>query len=431
MTRSDAPHLLHVFSTFAPGGPQVRTVGLIAALGGAFRHSVIPMDGRSDAAALLRTTPNVPSAPNAPNDLNEASGASRANEPSAPRLRVLAAPPRASPIAMVRALRAIFTAEQPDLVLTYNWGAIEAVLAARTLGLPVVHHEDGFLPDEAAGFKRRRVWTRRLLLRGARAVIVPSRRLESIARDLWRLSDNLHWIPNGIRPTELASANERQAARASFGIPQDAVVIGGVGHLRGEKNFARLVEAFALLAGRSDAAESSDTKRTDAAARSGSTPRAHLLLLGDGPERARIEELGRAPSIAGRVHLPGHRADLRPAYAAMDAFAISSDTEQMPIALLEAMVAGLPVASTDVGDVRAMLPAEQGELVVPLAGGAAALANALARLLASAELRANLGRANRVTALQRFGYERMVAAHRERYRDALHSATAGRGAERS
>ena len=319
-----APKLLHVFSTFAPGGPQVRTVGLMTAFGDELRHVVVPMDGRTEARELL---------------------------PAEFPIEVEQQPSAKGTLAMVRELRALFDRHRPDLVCTYNWGAIEAVMAARTKGLPVLHHEDGFLPDESGGFKARRVWTRRLVLRGVRGLIVPSMTLRGIATELWRLPPSrVHYVPNGIEVPALPTAEERRTARRSFGLPEDdpsAIVIGAVGHLRREKNYERLMSAFGRLA-KSEAR----------------TP--WLLLLGDGDQRDHLGMIAKRMDIRQRIVLAGHHEDLAPAYAAMDLFAISSDTEQMPIALLEAMAAELPVVSTDVGDVRAMLPREQGELVVPI-----------------------------------------------------------------
>jgi glycosyltransferase involved in cell wall biosynthesis len=93
------------------------------------------------------------------------------------------------------------------------------------------------------------------------------------------------------------------------------------------------------------------------------------------------------------VEFVGHQAATAEFYARMDVFALSSDTEQMPMSVLEAMAAGLPVASTDVGDVAGMLAAENREFVVPL--DAARLSAALAGLVGDAGLRQRVGAANR------------------------------------
>jgi L-malate glycosyltransferase len=365
--------LLHVFSTFVPGGPQVRACRLLPELPREWRHQVMALDGRTDARSLL-----------------------------APELgvEVLEAPPRASTPRTTLALARIFRRLRPELVLTYNFGALDALLAARLVGLTtVVHHEDGFRPDEVHGFKRRREWARRLLLPGTRAVVVPSFTLERIARERWRLAERLvRRIPNGIRLADFAPADGNPARRAELGIPAGARVVGWVGHLRPEKNPVRALEALAA-SGRADA---------------------HLLVLGDGPERARVEEARARLGLAGRVHLAGHRADPRADYRAMDAFLLSSDTEQMPVALLEAMASALPVASSDVGDVRAILPAEQAGLVAPLGPGVVpALGAALARLLAEPGAARALGAANRARVERDFAFEGMVEAYRGTYAQAL------------
>jgi glycosyltransferase involved in cell wall biosynthesis len=211
-------------------------------------------------------------------------------------------------------------------------------------------------------------------------------------------------IANGIR-TEDFGAERDPAARAELGIPPDALVVGSVGHLRAEKRPVRLVEALAALAG---------------------GPPVHLLLLGDGPERDAVLEAARRLGVAERVHLAGHRAETAPWYAAMDVFALSSDTEQMPVALLEAMASGLPVAATDVGDVRCVLPAEQRDFVVPLAGAATgrALATALERLSRAPELRARLGAENRARVGERYSFDAMLAAYAGLYRSLLPAAKA-------
>ncbi len=373
-----APHLLHVFSTFAPGGPQVRTVQLMEGLGAGWRHSVLAMDGHMEARELV------------PANLD---------------FHPLEPAPRSPTLAAVRRLRGLIRRERPDLILTYNWGAIEAVLAARLSGLTVLHHEDGFLPDELDGFKKRRVWTRRLVLRGAHSVIVPSKKLEGIALSLWRLGSRVHYIPNGIRVERFSDRSERTSVRRAWGVPPDAFVVGSCGHLRGEKNPVRLVHAFGAM-------ESRD---------------AHLVVLGDGPERPAVLDAAREAGVNERVHLLGHQEDPVPFYSGMDAFALSSDTEQMPVALLEAMAAGLPVASTDVGDVRAMLPPDQGQLVVDLhsPAPAGALARALDRLAVDEPLRGELGRANFERVLATYSFESMLAAYRDRYAAALGLKVAG------
>lgn len=366
------PHLLHVFSNFVPTGPELRTVGLIEAFGTRFRHSIVSMDGRTSAAERL---------------------------PAGVDVRILPSPPRAGSLATARRLRRVLLEEQPDLVLTYNWGAFDMLLAARGAGFRrVIHHEEGFNEDEAESFKTRRVWARRLALPGIHRLVVPSQRLLSLATTLWKLPpEKVRLIPNGIPLDRFAPADGNPELRARLGIPADAVVAGTVGSLRKVKNQLRFLEAGAAA------------------------PEVWLLLVGDGEERPALEARAAAPDLAGRVCFAGYQADPAPFYRAMDVFALTSDSEQMPLCLVEAMAACLPAVSTDVGDVRAMLPAEQEPWLTSLdgAGPAGELAARMAGLARDPGLRKRLGASNRRRAEERFGFEGMCAAYRQVYEAAL------------
>jgi glycosyltransferase involved in cell wall biosynthesis len=374
--------VLHVFSTFAPGGPQVRAVRLLPELDPSWSHAILALDGDTRARELL---------------------------PAGVAVEVLPSFPKAGTPRTAWTLARLLRRLRPDLLLSYNFGALDALLAAR-LAPPGgrVHHEDGFLPDEVRAFKRRRVWLRRLLLPGTDALIVPSHTLEAIARDLWRLApERVRRIPNGIRLADFAGSEARERRRLELGVPAGAPLVGWVGHLRPEKNPVRAVEAFALAA------------RT--------TEDAHLLLLGDGPERAAVERAVGARGLVARVHRVGHRSDPRADYQAMDVLLLSSDTEQMPVALLEAMAAGLPVVATDVGDVRAVLPAAQQRFVVAGAPerATAGLAAGLGALALDAEERARLGRENRARVEAEYSFEAMARAYRACYSACLRARGAG------
>lgn len=350
---SGPPLVLSVFSTFSVGGPQVRFATLANRLGSTFRHAAIAMDG--DRACAERLDPGL--------------------DITWPEVPVRKGDTLANLRAFRRALREI----RPDVLVTYNWGTIEWALANL---LPLVRHihcEDGFGPEEQAGQIPRRVWTRRVALRRA-TVVVPSRTLERIATEIWRLPRaGLRYMPNGI---DLA----RFAPRREAGV---GMTVGTVAALRAEKNLARLLRAFAQV-----------PKELGA----------RLVVVGDGPERPALEALVAGLGIAERVHFAGHVADPAPLYAAFDVFALSSDTEQMPISVLEAMASGLPVAATDVGDVRAMLAEENGRFVVPKQDEAA-LAEAMRALLAEAVLRRAAGEANRARAEREFDERVMVRTY--------------------
>jgi glycosyltransferase involved in cell wall biosynthesis len=333
MTR---PVWLHVFATFGRGGPQVRATQVMTALGSSVRHLVLAMDGRTEASELV---------------------------PSAVPVELLPPPPRRGVLAAARALGTLLRTRQPDLLLTYNWGAIEAVLAARMQRFEaVVHHEEGFGPEETQRRLWRRNLARRFLLRWPFAIAVPSTGLVAIAAREWRVpQDRLRHLVNGV---------DLQRFHPQAG-PTGAPVIGTVGGLRAEKGHAVLLRAFAQL-----------------------PPTCGLHLTGDGPTRQELETLATGLGVRDRVTFQGSIADPSAAYRSFAVFALPSHTEQMPLSLLEAMASGLPVAGSAVGDVPRMLPeGSRSALVAP--GDPAALARALQALLADPERRRREGAANR------------------------------------
>jgi glycosyltransferase involved in cell wall biosynthesis len=346
-----APLLLHVFSTFAVGGPQMRFVALAEAFGPRYRHIVTAMDGDYTCAARLPPGLDVRCVP-----IEVAKGATLGN---------------------VRRFRRRLREIAPDVLLTYNWGAIEWAMANVPRIARHLHVEDGFGPEERARQLPRRALTRRLVLARS-TVAVPSRTLWGIATDIWRLDPcRVRYVPNGIDPARFAGPRT----------PGTEPMIGTVAALRPEKNLSRLLHAFRLV--------------IDAMP-------ARLVIAGDGPERPALERLAGELRLDGRVRFTGHLDDPAALYRGLDVFALSSDTEQMPLSVIEAMAAGLPVAATDVGDVAAMVAAENRSYVVPLE--AAALARTMMALAGDTALRANLGAANQAKARAEFGKAAMSEA---------------------
>jgi glycosyltransferase involved in cell wall biosynthesis len=366
--RDDARQLrlLHVFPSFALGGAQRRTVDIANAFGCRLAHTVVALDGRTDAAGLIRD--GVPYAFRQVR-IRPTSGLAPDN---------------------LRTFRSLLLAERPDLLVTYNFGTLEAALANRWR--PVcrhLHFEDGFGPDESDGRQLpRRVWLRRIALSGRSTVVVPSRTLERIALRQWRLGRHrVRYIPNGIDLERFARGS---AAPPAWRRPGE-LVVGTVGGLRPEKNQARLLRAVARLP-------------VEAL-------RVRLVVVGDGSERERLESLARELGIADRVTFTGHLDDPRPALATFDVFVLSSDTEQMPYSLVEAMAMGLPVVATDVGDVRAMLPPGAARYVVPV-GDEGLLSTKLHELLAESDCRSALSEAHVTHARANFGIETMIDRYR-------------------
>jgi glycosyltransferase involved in cell wall biosynthesis len=146
-------------------------------------------------------------------------------------------------------------------------------------------------------------------------------------------------------------------------------------------------------------------------------PDAHLTLVGDGEERSALQRLAAELELADRVRFAGACADARRYLTAFDVFVLPSRFEGFPLAIIEAMLASLPVVASAVGSVpEAVLDGRTG-LLVPV-GDSDALARAIAHLLASPELRARLGAAGRERAL-RFTPASMARAYERLYQELL------------
>jgi glycosyltransferase involved in cell wall biosynthesis len=366
------PHILHVFSTFKQAGPQVRTVDILNRLAGSYRHTVMAMDGHFEAAEGIRQSAEV---------------------------RTLAPPPRRSSLVYPLTFRGLIRELRPDLVETYNWGAMDALAGARLASVcPIVHTEDGFNPDEVVRLKKRRVWARRALLNGIYQTVVVSNVLLDIALKQYGLRpDKVQHIPNGVDVQRFRPAMPR-SRRQELGIAESTLLFGYLGHLRPEKNLALLLSAFA------------EARLENAV----------LVFVGDGASRGELEALTQKLGLGARVRFAGFYPDPAPWLAAFDVFAMSSLSEQAPISLLEAMACGLPVVATAAGDTRAILPPAQSPFVVPL-NERPAYSRALRQIAENSDLRRDLGRQNRERAERNFSVEAMVSRYERVWQGAISS----------
>lgn len=332
---------------------------VINRLGSGIRHTVVSLDGRTEARQLL-----------------------------APGTRARCIDGRPFRAGGLRAVWRFLNEEKPDLLLTCNWGSIDWALARPRLCH--LHQEHGFGAEEAAGQLPRRVWVRRLALRRAWRVVVPSRSLALAARRSWWVPEaRLVRIPNGVPPGDARR-------RAGGGGP---VVIGTVAPLRPEKRLDWLLRALAQV---------------------GDGPAWRLLIAGDGPERGRLEAEAARLGLADRVAFLGHQREPRRTLADVDLYALSSATEQLPMSLLDAMALGLPVAGVRVGDVADAVAVPNRPYIAP-PHDLSALARSLRALLADEALRARLGAANRERQRERYG----EASMRDAYAGLIESALRG------
>jgi L-malate glycosyltransferase len=355
------PHLLHVFSGFGIGGAEVRTAILMNELGGRYRHSILSLNG--DLQCMARLSP----------DLD---------------VKVVDAPDLSGnlPRRLFR-IRALLKAVAPDMLMTRNWGTIEFALANRWGRIcRHIHHEEGFNHDESAGQIPRRVWTRRIAFGGVDAVFTPSRNLADIARKVWWTPrEKIAYFPNGINCDAFLDAPDLDAI-PGFQRVEGEVVVGTVAAIRKVKNLSRLVRVFAQAAkGRA----------------------ARLVIVGAGDDLENVQAEAVRCGVADQVCFPGFLSDPAKFMGLFDLFALSSDSEQMPLSVVEAMAAGLAVVATDVGDVKEMV-GEPNQPFVAAASDEVLFAKNLETLIDGPEQRVRLGRQNQEKALREFTAAKMA-----------------------
>lgn len=287
-----------------------------------------------------------------------------------------------------------------DLILSYNWGAMDGVMAHTLLGRfkklpPLIHHEDGFNEDEFETLNQKRNWFRRLALARSYALVVPSRTLAQIARSVWNQpSAKICHFPNGIKVDDYQKKPQR-GSFPDFKKRDDEVVVGTVAGLRKVKNLPRLVRAVAAAG---------DNIR--------------LAIAGEGPARAEIEAEAARLGISDRMMMPGFVKNPARYIGLFDIFALSSDSEQFPISLVEAMAAKCPIVATDVGDVRNMVTRNNLPYIVPR-DDEAALAGAIADLAELPSLRSDIGYDNHLHAWENYQQGVMFDRYTKLYGSAM------------
>lgn len=332
----------------------------------------------------------------------EASLEHLATDAGIPMVRIPALGRRISPLSDLRALTAVVATafrEAPDIIHTHTAkaGALGR-LAAIALNLTrrrarrcvVIHTFHGHVFEGYFGPVASRVVCQieRILARFTDRVVAisPSQREDLVQRFGITQRESTVVIPLGLDLAPLLAETDVRSVRHELGIGHEDVAFGFVGRLVPVKNVPMLIAAFARVSTR--------------------LPKAVLLVVGDGPERPAIERAIRDQGLTDRVRLLGWREDLARVYSAIDICVLSSRNEGTPVALIEAMAAGRPVAATRVGGVVDLVDDETG-ILVP-SDDADALSNAMVELARNPELRARMGERGRQRAVARFGHERLV-----------------------
>jgi len=364
------PHVCFLLPTLEVGGLEWMVVHLARAVSATFRVSVVCFDDAGDLAAPLGAA-EIP-------------------------VHVLRRRPGVDlryPFRLARLLRQI----EADVLHAHNdtalfYGGLAAFLGRVTL---VYTEHDREFPGRAAV----RVLNFALAASAGRVVAVSEELRRRLATFEHIEGDGVSVIPNGVPFAPAAGARER--VRRSWGVPEEAPVVGVVAGLKPVKNHALLLDAAADLAPRF----------------------ADLVLVfaGDGPLRAELEGRARRLGLQERIRLLGFRSDLGEVYAGFDVVALPSRSEGMPLTVIEAMAAARPVVASAVGGVPEVVVDGETGIVFP-AGDREALGRALAGLLADPARRHALGEAGRRRYEERFTLERMAEAYASVYRRVLEGA---------
>jgi glycosyltransferase involved in cell wall biosynthesis len=276
---------------------------------------------------------------------------------------------------------------QPTIVHTFLLTAsLYGRLAALLARVPVI------VGTEVNIYERKRplhAWAERLLMAGTDCVVVSAESVKTFyQRQVHADSSKVAVIYNAVDFEHARATVPRADLRRSLGVPADVMVAGVIARLTEQKGHVYLFEALAATPGLESL---------------------HLLVIGDGELRASLERDVVARGLQSRVHFLGARRDLGDLLGAMDLFVLPSLWEGLPLSLVLAMAADLPVVSTRVAGIPEVVVDGESGLLVPPAD-AASLGAALLRIATDRAWAARLGDAARKSVLPRFGVEGYVAS---------------------
>jgi glycosyltransferase involved in cell wall biosynthesis len=303
----------------------------------------------------------------------------------------------------VIALREIIHERRPSLVHAHGSkaGLIARVAVRLAGGAPTVVtvHNQVLYGGISPITRRVYIFMERLLARRTARIITVSEALRAELLEVYGLPARLvTTVHNGLDLSPFLDLPDRSAARRRYGVPASALAFGLAARFAPQKGHDVLLEAALPLLERDE--------------------RLWLLLAGDGPLLEVARTRARASSARDRVLFPGFETDVPELLAALDIYASAAIAEGLGIATIEAMAAGLPVVSTNVGGTPEVVEdGVTGLLVSP--GKPVPFSDALVRLLRDPAARRAMGEAGRARAIAEFGEERMLDRTAQIYREVL------------
>lgn len=274
-----------------------------------------------------------------------------------------------------RSLQALVRRHQADVVQTHLLRLLDFLVltlrlrSGRPLVFWTVHNYNFALRKEQLSsyawlLRPKRLayrWMYRMAARWVNGVIAVSDEVRTaILHTIGPIGDKVTIICNGVDSERYHQAADRVAGRQQLGLTPESRLVITVGTLKEQKGHRYLIDAAAAVIEH--------------------LPEVHFILIGDGPLRSALQNHVRARGLASRVHFLGERHDVAALLAISDMFVLPSLWEGLPMALIEAMAAGLPIVATNVSGTKQVMIAGETGLIVP-PGNVAALAAAIIELL--------------------------------------------------
>ncbi len=228
-------------------------------------------------------------------------------------------------------------------------------------------------------------------------IVVNSRGVQEFYVEHGLPADKFRLIPNGIGPAA-ASTVSREELLAELNLPPNARLMGAVGRLWPQKRIKDLIWATDLL----------KVIRDDA----------HLLIIGDGPQRQILERYRRMCQLEDKVHFLGERDDVARLMPHFDLLWLASGYEGLPNVVMEAMSCGVPVVATDIWGNRELVVHDQTGYLTPV-GDRASFARFAHKILENPELAARMGAAGKQRMASEFTIGAMVERHAALYREIM------------
>lgn len=294
--------------------------------------------------------------------------------------------------ALVKNLQQLVRDQQIDILhchqyTPYTYGA----LAARSSRVKVVYTEHGrFFPDS---FRWKRRLANRFLRSYTNAITAISKATKNaLVRYEWIPEDSIDVIYNGI--AEPGTRAIDPVIAKNLGLEANHIILGTISRLDPIKNQKMMIDAFRVI--------------------NQNYPQTRLLIVGDGPERAALEQHVANLELSHSIRLTGFQSDPRPYLDLVDIFLLSSHSEGTSMTLLEAMAQGKPCVVTDVGGNPEIISSGVDGLLVETEN-AAKFAEAIVQLLENPEMQFAMGQAARDTFARRFELHNMINGYESLY----------------